>query len=65
MPKTNTPAARNDSTFKARRRAPAVKPGRKARAYPDLATLSPAQLALANALAVCYRQRARRPEPVA
>jgi hypothetical protein len=64
MPKT-TPAARSDSTFKARRRAPAVKPGRQLRPYPDLATLTPAQSALVRALAACYKPRVKQAEPAA
>jgi hypothetical protein len=64
MPKT-TPAARNDSTFRARRRATAVKPGRQLRPYPDLAMLSPAQSALVRALAACYKPRAKQAEPSA
>ena len=58
-----TPAARSDSTFRARRRAPAVKPGRKAIRY-DLSTLTPAQLAFVRALAALHLSGQQR-EPVA
>jgi hypothetical protein len=65
MPTKTTPAARNDSTFRASRRTPAIKPGRQLRPYPDLATLSPAKLALVHALAACYKQRTKQAEPAA
>ncbi len=53
MPKT-TPAARNDATFKAGRRAPAVKPGRKVRPYPELSQLSAREQRLATVIAEIY-----------